>query len=249
MLRFGLLKEQIKIKYILWTRRSHLWWVICLVKNEWVLLCYWQTYKLQFAFHVACKQSSLICFLHTRAQVGRCVKAGNLFSTFLKHWMYFVKSGKCGLEHEWSKREGIHNKNVSMLENVQTKYLDSQNWSVSASYAGVAARAGRFAPLCMFQQSLEFVAETRILVEMKIENNGKIYFSWKKIDKHTFFSMKNKMMDLWMQIEGTKLMFIMNFSVLHFFKFASRMPQIAQILVSTFKILRGRRGGHAPRRP
>ena len=28
----------------------------------------------------------------------------------------------------------------------------------------------------------------------------------------------------------------MNFSVLHFFKFASRIPQIAQILVLTFKI-------------
>ena len=39
-----------------------------------------------------------------------------------------------------------------------------------------------------------------------------------------------------MQIEGTKLIFIINISVLDFFKFASRMPQIAQILVSTFKI-------------
>ena len=38
-----------------------------------------------------------------------------------------------------------------------------------------------------------------------------------------------------MQIEGTKLMYIMNFSVLDF-KFAARMPQIAQILVSTFKL-------------
>ena len=37
-----------------------------------------------------------------------------------------------------------------------------------------------------------------------------------------------------MQIEGTKLIFIKNFSVLDFFKFAPRMPQIAQILVSTF---------------
>ena len=42
-----------------------------------------------------------------------------------------------------------------------------------------------------------------------------------------------------MQIEGTKLIFIINISVLDFFKFASRMPQIAQILVSTFKIFRG----------
>ena len=46
-------------------------------------------------------------------------------------------------------------------------------------------------------------------------------------------------MDLWMQIEGRKLIFIMNFSVLDFFKFASRMPQIAQILVSTFKVFQG----------
>ena len=40
-----------------------------------------------------------------------------------------------------------------------------------------------------------------------------------------------------MQIEGTctKFIFVMNFSVLHFFKFSSRMPQTAQILVSTFK--------------
>ena len=42
-----------------------------------------------------------------------------------------------------------------------------------------------------------------------------------------------------MQIEDTKLIFSMNFSVLDFFKFASRMPQIAQILVSTFKMFRG----------
>ena len=47
-----------------------------------------------------------------------------------------------------------------------------------------------------------------------------------------------------MQIEGTKLIFIMNFSALDFFKFASRMPQIAQVkLVSTFKIFQGE-GGH-----
>ena len=42
-----------------------------------------------------------------------------------------------------------------------------------------------------------------------------------------------------MQIEVRKLIFIMNFSVLDFFKFASRMPQTAQSLVSTFKIFRG----------
>ena len=33
----------------------------------------------------------------------------------------------------------------------------------------------------------------------------------------------------------------MNFSVLDFFKFASRMPQIVQIVVSTFKIVPGGR--------
>ena len=41
--------------------------------------------------------------------------------------------------------------------------------------------------------------------------------------------MKMKMMDLWMQIEGTKLIFIMNFNVLDFSKFTFRIPQIAQI--------------------
>ena len=52
-----------------------------------------------------------------------------------------------------------------------------------------------------------------------------------------------------MQIEGTKLIFIMNFNVLDFFKFASRIPQIAQILVSTFKNFPGEvgeRGGMPP---
>ena len=47
-----------------------------------------------------------------------------------------------------------------------------------------------------------------------------------------------KMMDLWMQIEGTKLTFIVNFSVLDLIKFASRMSQIAHILVLIFKIFR-----------
>ena len=46
-----------------------------------------------------------------------------------------------------------------------------------------------------------------------------------------------------MQIEGTELIF-MNISVLDFFKFASRMPQIAQILVSTYFP-----GEHAPGPP
>ena len=61
----------------------------------------------------------------------------------------------------------------------------------------------------------------------------------KKIDKHTFFPVKIKVIDLWMQIEVRKLIFFMNFSVLDFFKFASRMPQTAQIFVWTFKIFRG----------
>ena len=43
-----------------------------------------------------------------------------------------------------------------------------------------------------------------------------------------------------MQIEGEKLMFIMNFNVLYFLKFAPRMPQNAQSLVSTFNIFWGR---------
>ena len=51
-------------------------------------------------------------------------------------------------------------------------------------------------------------------------------------------------MHLWMQIEGTKLTFIMNITVLDLFKFASRMPHIAQILVSTFNIFL-----HAPGPP
>ena len=50
-----------------------------------------------------------------------------------------------------------------------------------------------------------------------------------------------------MQIEGTKLIFIMNISVLDFFKFASRKPQIAQILVSTFKIFQGTMPPDPPR--
>ena len=54
-------------------------------------------------------------------------------------------------------------------------------------------------------------------------------------------------MDLWMQIEGTKLIFSMSITVLDFFKFASRMPQIAQILVSTFKIFRGSMPPDPPR--
>ena len=42
-----------------------------------------------------------------------------------------------------------------------------------------------------------------------------------------------------MQVDGTKWIFIIHFTVPCFFKFASRMPQIAQILVFTFKIFLG----------
>ena len=44
-------------------------------------------------------------------------------------------------------------------------------------------------------QSLEFVMETRIIVEMEIENHGKIFFPWKK-SASILFSVKIKMMDL-----------------------------------------------------
>ena len=38
------------------------------------------------------------------------------------------------------------------------------------------------------RQSLEFVAETKIIAEMKIENlQKKIFSAEKEIDKHTFF--------------------------------------------------------------
>ena len=60
--------------------------------------------------------------------------------------------------------------------------------------------------------------------------------------------MKIRMIDLWLQLEGTKLIYTMNFSVLDFFIFASRMLQIAQILVLTFNIFQfgGGGGGHTP---
>ena len=84
-------------------------------------------------------------------------------------------------------------------------------------------------------KTLEFLTETRILSEMKIENRRRKYFPWEKNQQAYFFPMKIKMMDLCMQTDSIKLIFVMNFSMLDFFKYASRMPQIAQILVSTFK--------------
>ena len=94
----------------------------------------------------------------------------------------------------------------------------------------------------MYIQSLESSQKRRFSRKWKSKIVEKYFFRGKNWQAY-FFPMKIKMMDLWMQIEGTKLIFVMNFSVLDFFKFASRMPQIAQILVSTFKIFQ--EGGRA----
>ena len=49
----------------------------------------------------------------------------------------------------------------------------------------------------MQKQSLEFIVEMRILVEMKIENGRTKYFLWENEPTSIlFFSMKIKMMDL-----------------------------------------------------
>ena len=45
---------------------------------------------------------------------------------------------------------------------------------------------------------------------------NKIFSVGKKSTSILFFSMKVKIIDLWLQIEGTKLIFVMNFSVLDF---------------------------------
>ena len=96
-------------------------------------------------------------------------------------------------------------------------------------------------------QSLEFVMETRILAEMKSKIVDKYSVEYKSTS--IFFSMKIKRIDLLMQIESIKLIFVMNFSVLHFLKFAPTMLQIAQILVLTFKIFWGEGGGIPPAPP
>ena len=68
----------------------------------------------------------------------------------------------------------------------------------------------------MVIQSLEFVVERKTLAEMKIENHLEIYFPWKKNRQaYFFFSMEIKIMDLSLQIESTKLIFVINCSVLH----------------------------------
>ena len=74
----------------------------------------------------------------------------------------------------------------------------------------------------------------------------RIFSVGKKSISILFFPVKIKMIGLWMLIEVWKLIFVINFSVLDFFKFTSRMPQTAQILVSTFKIFSGE---HAPGPP
>ena len=59
---------------------------------------------------------------------------------------------------------------------------------------GVSSRFSSFLPSSL--QSLEFVAETKILAEMKIKKiMGKNYFLWGKRSQAYFSSMKIKMMD------------------------------------------------------
>ena len=70
---------------------------------------------------------------------------------------------------------------------------------------------------------------------------GEKWFPWGENQPYFFFFFKKS--HQCRQIEGTELIFIMNFSVLDFFKFASRMPQIVQILVSTFNNFWGWEGG------
>ena len=66
---------------------------------------------------------------------------------------------------------------------------DIRKYRFPALYGTSARQAAIFFCTRMIQttQSLEFVAETRILAEMKIENRGKFFFRGKQIDKHTFF--------------------------------------------------------------
>ena len=72
-------------------------------------------------------------------------------------------------------------------------------------------------------------------------------FSMEKIDKHTFFSMKIKMMDLWMQTECTKLIFIMNVSVLHFLKLPPEYLKLQRFWSRLSNFSEGGRG--TPRLP
>ena len=68
-------------------------------------------------------------------------------------------------------------------------------------------------------------------------------FRWKKIDKHTFFPMKIKMIDLWMQIEVRKPIFIMNFSVLDFLQICLQNASNCTDFSLDFKFCTGE---HAP---
>ena len=71
----------------------------------------------------------------------------------------------------------------------ETKETNSDRTTTSRKDASASAKAAHtmhyFWRKCY--QSLEFVAETRILAEMKIGNCGKKIFTEKLIDKHTFF--------------------------------------------------------------
>ena len=72
-----------------------------------------------------------------------------------------------------------------------------------------------------------------------VEKNWQAYF---------FFSMKIKVMDLWMQIVGTKLIFVMNFSVLYFFKLPPEYLKLHRFWsrLSKFSLGGGRGGGGMP---
>ena len=87
--------------------------------------------------------------------------------------------------------------------------------------------------------NLPVSSRKRFSRKWKLKIVEKNIFCWKKSIGVLFSPLKIKMMDLWMEIEVRKLTFIVNFSVLDFLKFASRMPQTTQILVSTFKIFWG----------
>ena len=69
-------------------------------------------------------------------------------------------------------------------------------YSNAAKYNQVSGVVIRLHTLTLSLQSLDFVVEMRIFVEMKIEIAEQNIFCGEKIDKHTFFSLKIKMMDL-----------------------------------------------------
>ena len=125
----------------------------------------------------------------------------------------------CNTNHSyhWQCQLLIHWHNFQLLSEMSSISLSHYAWiatwqrkggwlivavaSLIVEVAAAAAAAVVVVAAEMCYQSLEFVAETRILAEMKMENCGK--------NQAYFFSMKIKMMDLWMQIEDTTLIFIM----------------------------------------